>query len=85
MAYNPSNLSALAYCNGFTLWHYKSPDLCSTIEALGYFNRASTMLRPGDFIIINGNTNGPVQSTMAQVVHNNGKEVLLSAITSFGK
>jgi hypothetical protein len=26
MAYDPTNLSALSYANGFTLWHYKTTD-----------------------------------------------------------
>ena len=26
MAYDASNLSALTYANGFTLWHYRTSD-----------------------------------------------------------
>lgn len=51
MAYDPNNLSALAYSNGFTLWHYKTADLA--VYVAGYFNDAASMLRVGDFILTN--------------------------------
>jgi hypothetical protein len=53
MAYNPDNLSALVYANGFTLWHYKTTDLAATIDTTGYFNAAPRMLRAGDRIFVN--------------------------------
>ena len=47
------NLSVLAYANGFTLWHYKSPeDSMSTITASGYFNDAADMISAGDMLLI---------------------------------
>jgi len=45
------NLSVLAYANGFTLWHYITPDLAADIDTSGYFADARDMLRVGDFII----------------------------------
>lgn len=53
MAYNPRNLSVLAYANGFTLWHYASPDTAAAVDDPGYFNAAADMLRVGDMILAN--------------------------------
>ena len=41
MAYNSSNLSALTYANGFTLWHYKTNDTAAVVDTAGYFNNAA--------------------------------------------
>lgn len=54
MAYQNKNLSALGYANGFTLWHYRTPDSRGEITAPGYFSAAYRMVRVGDFILING-------------------------------
>jgi outer membrane protein assembly factor BamB len=75
MAYDPKNLSALAYANGFTLWHYKTPDLPAEVDTSGYFDSAATMLRTGDFIMANTNTGGTVQSGMFIVKSNTGTVV----------
>ena len=53
MAYDSSNLSALTYANGFTLWHYKTADTAAVVDTSGYFNNAAGMLRVGDFIFGN--------------------------------
>ena len=53
MAYNPRNLSVLAYANGFTLWHYTSADDFAAVTSPGYFNTAADMLRQGDEIRCN--------------------------------
>lgn len=58
MAYNPKNLSVLAYANGFTLWHYSTPDTSTDTDTAGYFNNASDMLRVGDMILANVDTDG---------------------------
>ena len=73
MAYKSNNLSALAYANGFTLWHYKTPD--RTIEADGYFDAATTMLRVGDFVMVSLNTGETVKSDMLVVTRNTGTDV----------
>jgi hypothetical protein len=75
MAYAPKNLSALAYANGFTLWHCKTPDLPAEVDTSGYFNGAATMLRTGDLIMANTNTGGTVQSGMFIVKSNTGTVV----------
>lgn len=60
MAYNPRNLSVLAYANGFTLWHYASPDAVTSVGGAGYFNAAADMLRAGDMILANAADFGAV-------------------------
>lgn len=84
MAYAPKNLSALAYANGFTLWHYKTPDPAQDVDTAGYFNGAAAMLRPGDFIMANTNTGGTVQSGMFIVRSNTGAVVDTANIADFG-
>lgn len=58
MAYQSKDLSVLAYANGFTLWHYATPDLSTEVDAAGYFNDAADMLRKGDMIMANVDTDG---------------------------
>ena len=60
MAYDSNNLSALTYANGFTLWHYKTPDADTVVDTTGYCNDAAGMLRVGDFIFANTGTKGGV-------------------------
>ncbi len=52
MAYDPKQLSVLAYANGFTLWHYSTCDLLHEVTDIGYFNKASDMLRTDDRIMV---------------------------------
>jgi hypothetical protein len=84
MAYNPSSLSALAYANGFTLWHYRTPDLAGDIDTTGYFNEAASMLRVGDFVFANANTGATVESGVFIVRANAGGVVDVSNIIPFG-
>ena len=84
MAYSSKNLSALAYANGFTLWHYKTPDPALQVDTAGYFNGAASMLRAGDFIMANTNTGGTVQSGMFIVKTNSGTVVDVSNLADFG-
>ncbi len=60
MAYSARNLSVLSYANGFTLWHYTTPDTATTVATAAYFNDASDLLRKGDMIITNTSTGGTV-------------------------
>lgn len=84
MPYAPKNLSALAYANGFTLWHYKTPDPAIQVDTAGYFNSAATMLRAGDFIMANTNTGGSVQSGVFIVKTNTGTVVDVSNLADLG-
>jgi len=56
MAFQSKNLSVLAYANGFTLWHYTTPDPASDLQEEGYFDAASELVRPGDMILFNADT-----------------------------
>jgi hypothetical protein len=85
MAYDSSNLSALTYANGFTLWHYKTPDAAAAVDTAGYFNPAAGMLRVGDFIFANASTGGTVQSGVFIVASNAGGVVDVTDITGFGE
>ena len=80
MAYDASNLSALSYANGFTLWHYKTPDTSAVVDSTGYFNGAAAMLRVGDFIFVSAT----MQSGVFIVASNTGGVVDVSDITAFG-
>ena len=84
MAYSPKNLSALAYANGFTLWHYKTPDLAGDVGSAGYFNGAASMLRVGDFVFANVNTGATIESGVFIVRTNSGGGVDVADITSLG-
>jgi hypothetical protein len=53
MAFNIANLSVLAYANGFTLWHYTTPDAPADVAQEGYFNHASDMFHVGDMLLTN--------------------------------
>ena len=84
MAYDASNLSALTYANGFTLWHYKTADATADVDTSGYFNEAASMLRVGDFIFANADITGTVQSGVFIVASNSGGVVDVTDITVFG-
>ncbi len=58
MAFKSKDLSVLAYANGFTLWHYTTVDTAATVDTAGYFNDASDMLRVGDMVFANTDTEG---------------------------
>ena len=84
MAYDPANLSALAYANGFTLWHYRTPDLAVDVDATGYFNGAASMLRIGDFVFATANTGATIESGVFIVKTNSGGVIDVSNISPFG-
>lgn len=56
MAFQARNLSVLAYANGFTLWHYTTVDAAAVVDTGGYFDAAAEMLRVGDIVIANVDT-----------------------------
>jgi outer membrane protein assembly factor BamB len=84
MAYDASNLSALTYANGFTLWHYKTPDTAADVDTTGYFNEAASMLRVGDFIFANADVDGTMQSGVFIVASNSGGIIDVANMTQFG-
>lgn len=78
MAFTASNLSVLAYANNFTLWHYTTVDNTATIEGAGYFNSAVDMLRVGDLMIINIDTDGTPATKLYIVTANSGSSVTVT-------
>jgi hypothetical protein len=65
MAFEATDLSVLAYANGFTLWHYTTAD--ADVTAANYFNAGSHMLRAGDILIVNQNTGVSTDTTFVTV------------------
>jgi hypothetical protein len=84
MAYNPANLSALSYANGFSLWHYRTSDAAAEVDNIGYFNAANRMLRVGDFIFANTGIGGVQGHGVFVVLTNVNGVVDCSNITPFG-
>lgn len=84
MSYESKNLSVLAYANGFTLWHYATTDAATTVDTNAYFNKASDMLRKGDFILANVNTGGTPAAGIYLVRSNTNGMVDVADITSVG-
>lgn len=75
MAYQPANLSALSYANGFTLWHYRTGDSGADVDTAGYFDAAVRMLRVGDFVFLNAGVGTAPTSGVMIVASNNGTSV----------
>ena len=84
MAYSSKTLSVLGYANGFTLWHYSTPDAANTVDGAGYFNAAAEMLRIGDFILANTGVGGSPQHGIFVVASNQSGVVDLADLTPFG-
>ena len=84
MAFLSKDLSVLAYANGFTLWHYATPDAAAAVDTEGYFNAASDMLRTGDMILANTATGGTMASGIFVIAGNAGGVVDTKDLTAFG-
>lgn len=84
MAYQAKNLSVIGYANGFTLWHYTTPDAAAAVDSGSYFNAAADMLRVGDFIFANCATAGSPAHGIFVVASNAGGAVDLADLTPFG-
>lgn len=84
MAYQSKNLSVLAYANGFTLWHYTTPDIAADADTAGYFNDAADMLRTGDMILANTDTDGTPSAGIYLVASNAGGVVDAADLTVVG-
>jgi len=84
MAYASKDLSVLAYANGFTLWHYTTIDLAIDVDTTGYFNGASDMLRVGDIVVANVDTDGVPASGFYLVNANAAGVVDVADMTAVG-
>lgn len=84
MAFQTKDLSVLAYANGFTLWHYTTIDLATDVDTAGYFSNASDMLRVGDMIMANSDTDGTPSSGIFLVNANAAGVVDVADMTAVG-
>ncbi len=86
MAFNIANLSVLAYANGFTLWHYKTPDAPANMAGPGYFNHVSDMFHVGDMVLCNlgVGTTAARNGVFAVASVEKGRSVVLANLTPFG-
>ena len=84
MAYDPNNLSALAYANGFTLWHYKTGDAATAVDSAGYFDASVNMIRTGDFLFANVDLDDSPQHGLFVVLSNDGTTVNVANLTQWG-
>lgn len=80
MTYNAADFSVMAYANYFTLWHYTTTDANVTDD--GYFNKAADMMRVGDVIITNVDTDSaaPINKIYA-VTGNTGDVISIGPLT----
>jgi hypothetical protein len=83
VAYQSSNLSVLSYANGFTLWHYRTPDLAADVDNVGYFNAAADALHVGDFVFVNAGLGATPTHGVMVVVANDSGVVDLANLTAF--
>jgi hypothetical protein len=61
MSFSLRNLSVLAYANGFTLWHYKTPqDSLPDTASAGYFADAADLMAAGDLVMLTTPTQGRI-------------------------
>jgi hypothetical protein len=84
MAFSAKTLSVLGYANGFTLWHYTTPDVAATVDTTGYMNGACDLLRVGDFIFANTATGGTPAHGLFVVRANASGTVDLTNLTPVG-
>lgn len=84
MAYKSRDLSVIAYANGFTLWHYTTTDSAAAVATAGYFNDASDMLRVGDMVLANTDTDGTLASGILHVSANSAGTVDVDDLTAVG-
>ena len=84
MAYASKDLSVLAYANGFTLWHFTTNDVAADVDTSGYFNDAADMLRIGDIIVANTDTDATPSSGFYLVNANATGVVDVADMTAVG-
>ena len=74
MAYSATGLQPIGgqakAGNAPQVWSYTSTDAKTAIDAAGYFNDASDLLKVGDLIYIHGDTGGTATFSLHPVVSN---------------
>lgn len=76
MAFESKNLRILSYANNFSLWHYITSD--QAVLTTGYFNNAADIIRVGDLIIANIDTDGKQYTKFYIVTANTGSVVTVT-------
>lgn len=84
MTYQSKDLSVIAYANGFTFWHYATGDIATDVDTSGYFDNASDMLRVGDLILANVDTDGTPATGFFSVASNASGVVDVADMTGIG-
>ncbi|MBK1671169.1 hypothetical protein CKO28_24495 [Rhodovibrio sodomensis] len=84
MAFQARNLSVLAYANGFTLWHYTTVDAAAAVDTAGYFDTAAEMLRVGDIVIANVDTDATPGAGLFLIKSNAAGTVDAADMTAIG-
>lgn len=84
MAFQSKDLSVLAYANGFTLWHYATVDVAVDVDTAGYFNTATDMVRTGDMVLANVDTDGTPASGIYLISSNVSSVVDVADMTAVG-
>lgn len=80
MAFKSKDLSVLAYANGFTLWHYATPDATAVVTAANYFDPSADMMRAGDIVVANVNTAATPAAVFYRVATSSGGVVSIAAM-----
>lgn len=80
MAFQSKDLSVLAYANGFTMWHYATVDTAVEASGANYFDSAADMMRVGDMIVANLDTDGTPSLVQYRIATNSGGVVSIAAI-----
>jgi len=78
MAFAAPDMSVLCYSNGFTLWHYTTPD--NAVTGADYFNGAAPYVRVGDVMICNLDTDGTPAAALYRVSGNADGVVAVAAM-----
>lgn len=82
MSFEAAQFSVLAYANGFTHWHYRSADPLPELLAPTYFMPAAEMLRPGDQITANLQSQGHLGLAHLVVSHITKGEPVLALVAA---
>ena len=83
MAFVAADFSLVNYSgNGFHIWHYKSDDAATAIDAAGYFNAVANEVNVGDVIFAHTDADGTPLFGIFVVNANNGTVVDVANITN---
>ena len=88
MPYSSTGLNVAAGSkagNAPQIWTYKTTDLITAVDASGYFNSASSLLKVGDLMYVHANSAGTVPTFgFVIVTSNTGTVVDVTNATALG-